>query len=122
MTQTAMLVLIVEDEPFIRELAVAAIEDAGFVTVEAANAQEAMDILNARTDVGLLFTDVNMPGPLDGLALATLVHEQWPAIQLVVTSGKPLDGPVPDEGRFMAKPYSLRHLTDTVTLMAEPQD
>ncbi len=78
-----MLVLIVEDEPLIRELAAEAIEDAGFVTVEAANAQEAIDILNTRGDVGILFTDVNMPGRLDGLALASLVHQQWPAIQLV---------------------------------------
>jgi CheY-like chemotaxis protein len=122
MTQTSTLALIVEDEPFIRELAVAAIEDAGSVTIQAANAQEAIDILNGRADVGVLFTDVNMPGQLDGLDLATLVHEQWPAIQLVVTSGRPLDGPVPDHGQFMAKPYSLRHLTETVALMAETQD
>lgn len=114
------LVLMVEDEPFIRELAVAAVEDAGFEVLEAQNAQEAMDILQSRSDVGVLFTDVNMPGSLDGLGLARLVHEHWPAIRLLVTSGRPLEAPVPDDGRFVAKPYSLSHLTDTVAELSEP--
>lgn len=114
MSSNAPLVLIVEDEPLVREIAAAAIQDAGYEVVEAANAHEAVDILRTRADVGVLFTDVDMPGNLDGLALARLVHEQWPAIRLVVTSGRSLPDPVPDDGRFVAKPYSLRHLADTL--------
>jgi len=114
MSSNAPLVLIVEDEPLVREIAAAAIQDAGYEVVEAANAREAVDILRTRADVGVLFTDVDMPGDLDGLALARLVHEQWPAIRLVVTSGRSLLGPVPDDGRFVAKPYSLQHLADTL--------
>lgn len=117
----APLVLIVEDELLVRELAVAAIADAGFDVVEAANAQEALDILNSRADVGVLFTDVNMPGALDGLALAELVHQHWPAIKLVVTSGRGLEAPVPDDGRFLAKPYRLAELADTMAEVAADQ-
>jgi CheY-like chemotaxis protein len=114
MTETAPLVLVVEDELLIREIAAAAITDAGFEVVEAATAQEALDILGQRPDVGVLFTDVNMPGSLDGLALARLVHEQWPDIKLVVTSGRPLAAATPDDGQFLAKPYTLDVLTKAV--------
>ncbi len=114
MSSTIPLVLIVEDEPLVREIASAAIQDAGFDVVEAANAQEAVDLLQARSDVGVLFTDVDMPGQLDGLGLARLVHDQWPAIRLILTSGRSLPGPAPDDGRFVAKPYSLQHLADTL--------
>ncbi len=122
MASTISLVLIVEDEPLVRELAVAAIQDAGFDVVEAANAQEAIDILNHRSDIGVLFTDVDMPGKLDGLGLAQLVHEQWPAIRLVLTSGRSLLGPMPEDGQFVAKPYSLQHLADTLTQVADQED
>jgi DNA-binding NtrC family response regulator len=113
------LVLIVEDEPLIRELAGIAITDAGFEVVEAGNAQEALEILDARNDVGVLCTDVDMPGALNGLQLASLVHERWPEIRLVVTSGRPLPAPVPDDGRFLSKPYSLQALTQTVADVSE---
>ena len=113
------LVLIVEDEPLIRELAGIAITDAGFEVVEAGNAQEALEILDARNDVGVLCTDVDMPGALSGLQLASLVHERWPEIRLVVTSGRPLPAPVPDDGRFLSKPYSLQALTQTVADVSE---
>lgn len=95
-----------------------AIEDAGLAYVEAADADEALEILKSRADVGVLFTDVNMPGALDGMDLAKLVHEQWPAIRLVVTSGRPLEAKVPDDGQFVAKPYDLRRLTQTLATIA----
>src|SRR4051812_21243417 len=114
------LVLIVEDEPLVRELAGIAIADAGFEVVEASDAQQALEILNARGDVGVLCTDVDMPGALNGLQLASLVHERWPAIRLVVTSGRPLPAPVPDEGRFLSKPYSLDALAQTVADVSDP--
>lgn len=110
-----VLVLIVDDEPIIRLLACDSLEDAGFEVIDAGNAEEALEILGQRPDVGVLFTDVNMPGGLSGLDLAETVHRRWPAIKLVVTSGQPPARPVADGGRFLAKPYNLRSMTDLVT-------
>jgi CheY-like chemotaxis protein len=121
-THPSPLVLVVEDESLIRELAVSAIADAGFEVVEACTAAEALEVLRARPDVAIVFTDVNMPGELDGLALAEMVHRHWPAIQLVVTSGRPLAGPIPDEGKFVQKPYSLENMTEAVTTAAQRLD
>ena len=83
-----VLVLLVEDEVLVRLVACDGLEAAGFTVVEANDAQEALDVLASRSDIGVLFTDVNMPGALDGLDLAELVHLRWPHIKLVVTSGK----------------------------------
>ena len=106
--------LLVEDEPSVRLIASEGLEEAGYVVLEAANAEEAPHVLASRPHVGILFTDVNMPGKLDGLALAELVHRQWPALKLVVTSGRPLPGVVPDDGRFLAKPHRVQDMTDTI--------
>jgi DNA-binding NtrC family response regulator len=100
-------------------LACDGLEDAGFDVVEAANVQQAMEVLQSRDDVGVLFTDVDMPGDLDGLDLADLVHDRWPSIKLVVTSGRSLARAVPLNGHFIAKPYTLRAMTD---LIDEPSD
>ena len=116
---SSVLVLLVEDEPLLRMIASEGLEDAGFEVVEAENAQAALDMLASRADIGVLFTDVNMPGTLDGLALAQLVHRQWPAVQLVVTSGRDLPGAVPDEGRFLAKPYRVADMTDLIAHVSE---
>lgn len=114
-----ILVLLVDDEPIIRMVASQGLEDAGFEVVEADCAETALDILRARSDVGVLFTDINMPGALDGLELAGLVHELWPDIQLVLTSGQALPAPVPDDGRFVAKPYRLEDMVDLVASVAK---
>lgn len=116
------VVLLVDDEPPIRMVASQGLEDAGFVVVEADCAESALKILTARADVGVLFTDVDMPGALDGLDLARLVHERWPAIQLVLTSGRGLRVPVPDYGLFVAKPYSIEDLTKAVAQVAKRGD
>lgn len=116
------VVLLVDDEPVIRMVASQGLEDAGFQVIEADCAESALEILRMRADVGVLFTDVNMPGALDGLDLARLVHERWPAIQLVLTSGRGLSVPVPDDGRFVAKPYSIKEMTEAVTKVAEQND
>jgi len=110
-TTNHVLVLLVDDEPEVRLLASDSLEDAGFEVVEAADAKQALSVLAARPDVGVLFTDVNMPGPLDGLELADLVHRLWPTVQLVVTSGRAPDRSIPDDGRFIPKPYSQRSMT-----------
>ena len=109
-----LLVLLVEDEALVRWVAHEALEDAGYQVIEAENADQALAVLSERRDVGLLFTDINMPGAMDGLALAELVNARWPDIQLVVTSGRGLERPVPDSGRFLRKPYSIGELTDAM--------
>lgn len=101
------VVLIVDDEPLLRMLAVDAVEAAGFVALEAADADEAVTLLEANPDIALLFTDVNMPGSMDGLALAHAVRNRWPTIKILVVSGleriRPSD--LPPHSCFLGKPY-----------------
>jgi two-component system, response regulator PdtaR len=101
------VVLLVEDELFVRMAAADALEDAGFEVIETANAQAAQEILSNRSDILVLFTDVKMPGPMDGLELAALVRRRWPHIRVVITSGhlKPESDALPDNAVFIAKPY-----------------
>ena len=101
------VILVVDDEPIIRLDAVAMMEDAGFAVIEAADAREALDVMTAHDDISVLFTDINMPGPFDGLELARQVHDRWPEVQLVITSGRVMlsQTEIPDHGHFIAKPY-----------------
>jgi two-component system, response regulator PdtaR len=110
------IVLVVEDEPLVRFDAVDALQDAGFDVVEAGNADAALAILSARDDITVLFTDINMPGSMNGLQLATEVHEHWPSIHIIVTSGlvKPRRTDIPDEGLFIGKPYVAEHVAAVV--------
>jgi CheY-like chemotaxis protein len=104
-------VLVVEDEPIIRLGAVAIVEDAGFVALEAADAAEAIRILETRDDIRLIFTDVDMPGTMDGLKLANYVRNRWPPIKIIVASGKAIvdEGSLPSGAELFAKPYE-QHL------------
>src|ERR1700688_3962857 len=86
----APVILIVEDEPLVRFGAVRAIEDAGFEVIEAADADEAIRILESRSDIRVVFTDIHMPGSMDGLKLAHAVRNRWPPIKIIVTSGHDL--------------------------------
>jgi CheY-like chemotaxis protein len=106
------VVLVVEDEPFVRMMGADALEDAGFGVIEACNADEALSVLALRPDVRVVFTDVDMPGSLDGLALARRVHDRWPKIGVVVTSGRYLVGEdlAPHCDRFVSKPYAVKAL------------
>jgi two-component system, response regulator PdtaR len=109
-------VLIVEDEPLVRLGAVKMIEEAGFLVIEAANADEAIRILESRTDIRAVFTDINMPGSMDGLKLAHAVRNRWPPIKIIVTSGRDqlTEQDLPEGGRFFAKPYDPIEITDTL--------
>jgi CheY-like chemotaxis protein len=100
-------VLIVEDEFLIAISASAVFERAGFDTIEASNADEAIAVLQER-DVDLIFTDIRMPGSMDGLRLARHVRDRWPPIKIMVTSGHHLvqNGDLPDGGVFLPKPYT----------------
>src|SRR5215207_3108772 len=102
------VVLLVEDEPLVRMCAADMLEDEGFEVIEAATAPAALKILEKRDDVTALFTDIDMPGGMNGLELAKIVHSRWPHIALVVTSGvcRPSTDQLPHDGVFVGKPYS----------------
>jgi two-component sensor histidine kinase/CheY-like chemotaxis protein len=111
-------VLIVEDEMILRMRAVDIVEDAGFNPVEAVNADQAISILESRSDISLLFTDIQMPGSIDGLKLAHAVHDRWPSVKIILVSGqvKPSDAERPANSRFFGKPLSVDQM------IAELQD
>jgi CheY-like chemotaxis protein len=110
------VVLIVEDDLLIRLHAAEIIEAAGFDVVEASNADEAIAVLEVRPDIAVLFTDIQMPGSMDGLKLAAAVKGRWPPIRIVATSGlvnvRPDD--LPEGGRFLPKPYNPTQLMATL--------
>lgn len=100
-------VLVVEDDALIRMEAVDLCEEAGYRVYEARTAAEALKLLEAHGDIQILFTDVEMPGDMDGLKLAQDVSDRWPPIRIMVTSGKVKVGAddLPSDGLFFAKPY-----------------
>ncbi|MCC5611815.1 response regulator [Nostoc sp. CHAB 5834] len=102
------VVLVVEDEPIIRMNAVSIIEDAGFDVIEATNADEAIVFLETRPDISIVFTDIEMPGSMDGLKLAHAIRNRWPPVVLIIASGRVTPGPdeMPTETIFLRKPYS----------------
>jgi two-component system, response regulator PdtaR len=122
------VVLIVEDEPLLRWLAAEFVEDAGFVALQAGDAEEAVALLEARPDIAVLFTDVNMPGSMDGLELAHTVCDRWPPIKILVVSGqvRPSSSDLPLNSIFLRKPYRgealiarLRSLAGCAELQAQ---
>jgi CheY-like chemotaxis protein len=102
------VVLVVEDDFLLRMDASQIIEAAGFLVVEAANADQAIIILESRDDISVVFTDIQMPGSMDGLKLARAVRGRWPPIKIVTTSGHRIieEADLPEGGRFLPKPYS----------------
>lgn len=112
-------VLVVEDEMILRMRAVDIVEDAGFNPVEAINADEAMSILEARSDISLLFTDIQMPGSIDGLKLAHAVHDRWPSIKIILVSGqvKLTDAERPADSRFFGKPLGVEQMITELQTM-----
>jgi len=109
------VILVVEDELLIRMNAVEMIEEA-FEVVETGNAEEAIVILEGRLDVAVVFTDIQMPGSMDGLKLAAVVRLRWPPIKIVATSGqvKIGVGDLPQGSRFLQKPYSPAEIMKTL--------
>src|SRR3712207_4146253 len=102
------VVLLVEDEPLVRMAAADDLQDAGFHVLEAANADVALAVLETCSDdVQVLFTDIDMPGSMNGLDLAESVQQRWPHISLLISSAyhRPHSGQLPDDGRFVPKPY-----------------
>lgn len=113
--------LIVEDELFVRMIGADALEEAGYSVIEAASADEALAVLEEADNVEVLFTDIRMPGSMDGLKLAEVVHERWPGIRILLTSGdtRPSRADIPDDGRFLAKPYRFESLSRELTTLLD---
>src|SRR5277367_5890092 len=112
-------VLVVEDEMMLRMRAVDIVEEAGFTAVEAVNADDALTILESRSDIKLLFTDIQMPGTMDGLKLAYAVHERWPLIKIILVSGqlKLTDDDKPADSRFFGKPIDGKQMIQEMQSM-----
>jgi len=113
------VVLIVEDEPLVRLTGADLLAEAGFEVLEAGNADEALRILEATPEVRVVFSDVEMPGSLDGLGLARNICRRWPSIGIVLTSGHRIRAEtIPREGMFLPKPYDgqvlVRHIEEIV--------
>jgi CheY-like chemotaxis protein len=109
-------VLVVEDEALIRFSIATYLEDEGFEVLEASTADEAIAILAQRPDIHLLFTDIDMPGSMDGLRLSLYVRNRWPPVRIIVTSGKRLVEitDLPDGSMFYSKPYQLADIAGSI--------
>ena len=114
------IVLVVEDEPLLRLMAVDMVEEAGFEAIEAANADEAVHILETRGDIRIVFTDIDMPGSMDGMMLAAAVRDRWPPIEIVIVSGyrRRDDIELPHRSVFFSKPYDPAVVTATLQRLA----
>ncbi|MDF2118098.1 response regulator [Roseiarcaceae bacterium H3SJ34-1] len=109
------VILVVEDEPLIRWTLVDHFTELGFETLEAGNADEAIELLTARADISLVTTDVDMPGSMDGLALMRVIRDRWPPVKLIVISSKSLaPDAVPDDVPVLGKPCDFEHLSHRI--------
>ena len=110
------VILVVEDEALIRFMAVDVLEQAGFVTFDACDAAEALRQFARHPEIDLLFTDINMPGDVDGLDLAHIVCGARPDVRLILTSGREHPGVsrIPSQGLFLQKPYRLDSLLELI--------
>jgi CheY-like chemotaxis protein len=101
------VILTVEDEFLTSDYLGGILEDAGHEVVATSNADDAIAILEARNDIRIIITDVQLPGSMDGLKLAAAVRERWPAIKFIVTTGRrrPSHDQMPEQSQFVPKPY-----------------
>jgi CheY-like chemotaxis protein len=118
------IALVVDDEPLILMDTADMISDEGFAVVEARTADEAFEFLGRHSSLQLLFTDVQMPGDMDGFELARLVASKWPHICVIVASGaaSPQPGDIPDNARFISKPFTAQLVSDVLRDHCNPPD
>ncbi len=116
------VVLVVEDEILVRVTALAIIEESGFEAIGVSSAEEAIRALETRSDIQAVFTDVQMPGQMDGLKLAWVIRDRWPPMPLVVTSGKTrlVETDLPNGARFIPKPYLPLQIETTLRELLKP--
>lgn len=114
------LVLVVEDDPLVLLSAVDTIEDAGYRVLEASNADDAIRLLEQHPEIRIVFTDIEMPGSMDGIKLAAFIRDRWPPVEIIITSGRVLatDVALPERGIFLAKPYQSQELKAHLSRMA----
>jgi CheY-like chemotaxis protein len=119
MGDNGITVLVVEDEVLVRMSIVQSLEDDGFEVLEASNADDAIGLLNVHPEVRLMFTDIDMPGSMDGLKLAAAVRDRWPPVKIIVTSGHRAmsDDTLPVVGRFFSKPYDPSRIIHAIREM-----
>lgn len=119
MTDKGVTVIVVEDEPIVRMDIAMSLQDEGFNVLEASNADEAIALLNAHSEIRLMFTDIDMPGSMDGLKLAEAVRDRWPPVKIIIASGQRNlnDELLPVEGKFFSKPYDHGHVVSAIRLM-----
>jgi CheY-like chemotaxis protein len=116
MPQSNRVILVVEDTAVIRFLAVELLIQAGFEVLEAESADEAIEILQRRSDIHLVFTDVQMPGTMDGVKLSRYIRDRWPPVKLIVASGNAIvyESHLPAGARFFQKPYDSGKLVEAI--------
>lgn len=109
-------VLVVEDETFTRMDAVEMLRAAGFDVLEATDADEAIRMLEREPDIRLIFTDIDMPGSMNGLQLAAAVRDRWPPVRIIATSGhfNVQAGDLPADARFITKPYQPAQIVSAI--------
>lgn len=115
------VVLVVEDEPLLRMMAADLVEEAGFDVIEAADADEAVRVLESGANIRIVFTDIDMPGSMDGLLLAAAIRDRWPPIDIILTSGHVHVNEValPHGSVFFSKPYDHQRLATTLHSFVE---
>ena len=116
LTASPIRILVVEDETFTRMDVVEILRAAGFDIVEAANADEAIQMLERNSGIHLVFTDIDMPGSMNGLKLAAAVRDRWPPVRIIATSGhfKIQLGDLPAGARFISKPYQPAQIISAI--------
>lgn len=115
------VVLIVQREALIRMSAVHMVEDAGYAALEASDADEAIELLEARDDIRVVFTGIGLsPGSMDGLKLAHAICGRWPPIHLIVASCRDLQDELPANGRFVRKPYGAEDIASVLRELLGP--
>jgi two-component system, response regulator PdtaR len=111
------IVLVVEDNSLVRIVIADFLETAGFVVIQAVDGAAALLVLASGAEFNILFTDVQMPGPIDGAEVAMMMREQRPDMPIVVTSGHGTPEPLPSGGRFVSKPYDNRKVVNLLREM-----
>ena len=114
------IVLVVEDEALVRMNSADMIRELGFEVIEATDADHAVSLLESNPDIRIVFTDIQMPGSMDGLRLAAVVRDRWPPIALLITSGQlnPPSTDLPEGAQFIPKPYFPAQLKDQLHSLA----
>ena len=123
MNQGKHVVLVVEDSPIIRMGAVELVLSAGYEALQARDADEAIRILESRSEIDLVFTDVQMPGTMDGIRLSHYIRERWPPVKLILASGNAIleESSLPTGAGFFPKPYLDNAIVEAMArLLAEP--